>query len=76
MIKIVYRINEMREKKQISRNELARRTGLPLNSVSMACSSKELASPKLSTLAKYAEALECQVNDLFTETKIEENVVN
>lgn len=68
MIKIIYKIDEMRILKGISKNELTRRTGLTYQQVSGICNLKENNAPKLSTLCKYAEALECNVKDLFEES--------
>jgi DNA-binding Xre family transcriptional regulator len=68
MIKIKYKIEEMRLLRNISKNELTRRTGLTFAQVAGICNLKESAAPKLTTLVKYAEALNCSVKDLFEET--------
>ncbi len=68
-IKIKYLVEEMRVKQNISKHELSRRTGLQYAAVSGLCNGTRCASPKLSTLAIYAKALNCQVKDLFTEIK-------
>lgn len=68
-IEIKYLVEEMRLKRGISKHELTRRTGLQYAAVSGLCTGKRCTSPKLSTLAIYAEALNCQVKELFTEIK-------
>jgi transcriptional regulator with XRE-family HTH domain len=66
-IRIVYQVEKIRLEKGISKKQLSRLTGLEYNVVSGFLNEKRNNYPKLSTLVKYALALNVPVKDLFIE---------
>lgn len=71
-VEIIYTIEQKRIEIGMSKSELSRLTGISFNQVSGLLNNKRNVSPKLSTLSKYAEAMKCNVKDLFIEKSIED----
>ena len=67
------RMRSLREERAISLRELARRSGLSANALSMI--ERGLTSPSLSTLAKLASALQVPITTLFREEKVRHDIV-
>lgn len=62
------RIKELRKKKKWTQAQLAEATEFTQGYIASIESTKSDKSPSMSTLVKIAEALECQVSDLFAPT--------
>jgi|UniRef100_A0A7C4KH45 transcriptional regulator with XRE-family HTH domain len=72
-IDVGQRLKHLREERQISMRELARRSGLSANALSMI--ERGLTSPSVSTLTKLAAALQVPITAFFRPENSKENVV-
>jgi len=72
-INVGLRLKVLREERGVSMRELARRSGLSANALSMI--ERNLTSPSVSTLTKLATALEVPITAFFRTETIKSNVV-
>lgn len=63
----VLRLKEIMQEKGISREELANKVGVSMTTISNINSEKNL--PTIQLLLKIAEALDCDIRELFVSTK-------
>jgi transcriptional regulator with XRE-family HTH domain len=72
---IIYKVDQIRIEKNISKKQLAKLTGIEYNVLSGFLNQKRNTNPKISTLIRYAQALNVEVKELF-EVKIIEDESN
>ncbi len=72
-INVGQRLRALREERNISMRELARRSGLSANALSMI--ERSLTSPSVSTLSKLSDALEVPITSLFRQESERQDIV-